>query len=93
MKKNYVYVKASIPGDGYSWTPHVEFDVDSAIAKKFLDTLKVVAKNMIGYEDCDYDSLEDVVRGISGAIEAIKELEEYEKKNEDAEVQVEEDDI
>jgi len=93
MKKNYVYVKVSIPCNRGSWTPHVEFDVDSAIAKKFLDTLKVVAKNMIGYEDCDYDSLEDVVRGISGAIEAIKELEEYEKKNEDAEVQVEEDDI
>ena len=93
MKKNYVYVKASIPGDGYSWTPHVEFDVDSAIAKKFLRTLKAMAKDMMAYEDCDYESVEEIIGGITGAIEAIKQLEEFEKKNEDAEVQVEEDDI
>lgn len=98
MKKNYVYVKASIPGDGYSWTPHIEFNVDGAIAKKFLSTLKAVAKNMMDYVDCDYESLEEVISGISGAIEAIKQLDEYEKQEDEAqsnedEVQVEEDDI
>ena len=93
MKKNYVYVKASIPRNGGSWTPHIEFDVDIKVAKKFLGALKDMAKDLIAYEDCDYARVKEIVGGISETIEAIKELEEYEKKNEDAEVQVEEDDI
>lgn len=91
MKKNYVYVKESIPRNGGSWTPHIEFDVDIDTAKRFTNALKNMAKAMIGYEDCDYENLKEIIGGVSEAMEAIKQLEEY-YKNED-EVQSEEDDI